>query len=235
MPSTSNKQQIQCNSGEIFIPDKSIHLRHDDDSATSATLAFVDIIDHSSSSSPPHKAAETARTARSVKFDEERNISYYNSNVCKEDCAELWYNNEDYSHFETATEFLAIKLGRADERCKSQFSFERVTLRLYSACCQCPYETTEVSLLTLVEEAHLRHWMAESPGRLGVESLSIRLIDEDQMKRRVALVNLVCELQGMKISSPTKKADLIRQSCHVHSRPARLFARHLAQNWFHSK
>jgi hypothetical protein len=230
MPSTKHSQ---CRSAEIYIQGNTRSHLQDDESSTSSTLAVLDNIDSSDCNVAPGVLLSTRK--KSVHFDEERNISYCNTTMAKEDCADLWYNSEDYSHFATSTECLAIKMGRADERSQSQFSFERVLLRLYGACCQCPYETTDGNLLTLVEEVHLQHWMTESPGRLGLESLSIRLIDEDRMDRHAALLNLIRDLQEMKgLTNSTAKAELVRQSCEIHSRPSRLFAMHLAQNWLQS-
>jgi hypothetical protein len=212
----------------INLPSHSVET-DSDDSSTSSTIAINSLL---KAEYPLHcQQSASNNKKKTVRFNENGNERYNNTQLCKEDCNDSWYSAQEYSHFKSSTKFLAREIARNEKRQKSVNCYKRVLERTYEAS-----SGSSSSILTTQEdEKQLEQWMRVTTCRLGLERLAIRSIAIDRSQRRADIVDTVLELQeGMNrnSSNSTKQssaeAEILRQASEEISRTSRLFARHLA-------
>jgi hypothetical protein len=221
----------------------------DDDSSTCSTMAVLDRkrpLD-ATSSEPVALAAVTSLKKKSVRFNQDANEFYSNTRICKEECAELWYSAAEYRHFKATIKFLAQEINNYEVKSADPFSYQRIVLRTYEACRQssnssnanCNDSSSSSSVLTSMEEQHLKRWLQGSPMRCGLEFVAIQDLGRGRHSRRQNILQVVMDFQNEMDrsvddgnSSPdttTDPAQYLREACEAVSRPSRMFARHLAQ------
>jgi hypothetical protein len=274
------KPQInQCTStsSPLIIPTASTNRRkevngvlvEDDDSSTSSTVTVNNnnCLQHQQSSNNTQvlsvclqsnddekSACSKKKTKKSIRFDEDRDISYKNTQMCREDCKLLWCSVQEFQRMKAATAGLARQVARYEEMDTSQHSYRRVMERTYEACCQTSIinmnnepvndddddddGSTVDNILTAGGEQELEKWMECATTRLGLEKRAVRLIAQDRYARRKKITKTVLRLQDTCVSSstttttpvtPEGKAELLRAASQAISRPSRLFAEVMAR------
>jgi hypothetical protein len=185
-------------------------------------------------------AAGSPSVRKNVRFNECANEFFCNTQICSEDCEELWYSGEEYLTFKSAAKFMASQIAQyeQDQENTDPFSYQRILLRTHEACRQCPQQESKVfsssSVLTLMEEKHLRRWMQGAPMRLGLERYAIRDLGRDRYFRRKNVVQTILHLQNDWIIhnipiTLDEQAICLSLASQAISRPSQLFYRHLAQ------
>ena len=179
----------------------------------------------SSSTSPSTSAGAVSPIRnRSVTFDETRNQIFPNRQWNKRDCVRRWYSKRDVALIKEYS--LALAKGRRSSKSASDQSYKKVLLNVYDECC---HAVSDASDLSTLGEFSLRVFMARSNSRIGLEKTSVAEIDYDKRCRRMDLVDVVMEAQNTyKTGKPQAKAELIRMASESITRPARLFAHHIA-------
>jgi hypothetical protein len=229
VPAPDKLKRIQPASPCPFFTDKAKY-----QSAPSSTITCI---------TPPKK-----RNVR-VRFDEQRNEFYRNTQIFKEDLNDQWYTTHDNEDFKEVTNAFLREVILEDKRNKARYSFRRVVLRAYDACCESVYETDE-SLLSKDEEFYLTRWFSLASNLVGVERWAVRQIRQDVKNRKSLLLDRVLAIQkmGRKVAIGghdddddddnakdarneflDTQADFLKKSCEAISRPSRLFARHMGK------
>jgi hypothetical protein len=230
-----------------------------DDSSTSSTVTAVLTLPKKSALMACSTSASAAadgsppliRARKNVRFNECANELFSNTQLCSEDCEELWYSGDEYVAFKATAKFMASQIAQHEQEQEKldPFSYKRILLRTHEACRQsCPLEdsssststsslffgSNSQSVLTLLEEKHLRRWMQGAPMRLGLERYAIKDLGRDRYYRRKNLVQTVLHLQSewhvhnIPIT-PEEQAECLSLASQSISRPSKLFSRHLAQ------
>jgi hypothetical protein len=204
-----------------------------------------------SADEPVHAAAGAApvsKNKKSVRFNQVANKLYTNTQICKEDTAALWYNAAEYRHFKATIKFLAQEINNYENKSPDPFSYQRIVLRTYEACrtSSSANSTNNVnhhdnssSVLTSMEEQHLKRWLQGSPMRCGLEFVAILDLARGRLARRQNLHQVIMDFQNQMMdvtsseSSSTKPHasdddEYLREACEAVSRPSRMFARQLA-------
>eukprot|EP00977_Amphora_coffeiformis_P014350 scaffold3973_cov161-Amphora_coffeaeformis.AAC.19 len=121
---------------------------------------------------------------------------------------------------------LALAKGRRNSKSASDESYKKVLLNVYDECCDA---LSDESSLSTLGQFSLRIFIGRSNSRIGLEKTSVGEIDFDKRCRRFDLVDIVLDAQATyKTGKPQAKAELVRMASESVSRPARLFARHIA-------
>lgn len=213
----------------INLPSHSVET-DSDDSSTSSTIAINSLL---KAEYPLHyQQSASNNKKKTVRFNENGNERYNNTQLCKEDCKASWYTAHEYSHWKSSTKFLAGEIARNEKRLKSVNCYKRVLERTYEASSG----SSSCSILTTQEnEKQLEQWMRVTTCRLGLERLAIRSIAIDRYQRRADIVDTVLELQeemnrnSSNITTQSSaEAEILRQASEEISQTSRLFARHLA-------
>jgi hypothetical protein len=227
----------------------------DDDSSTSSTVTAVLTLPKSAMVASSMEEEESCAVAASpsvrkiVRFNECANEFFCNTQICSEDCVQLWYNGDDYLAFKATSKFLASQIAQFEqeqqETTNDPYSYQRILLRTHEACRQCPASENESmlvttsskgggSVLTAMEDKQLRRWLQGAPMRLGLERYAIRDLGRDRYFRRRNLVQTVLHLQNEFYIhnipiTPEEQAECLSLASMAISRPSRLFSRHFAQ------
>jgi hypothetical protein len=183
---------------------------------------------------------------KSVRFNQTASEFYSNTVICKEDCADLWYNAAEYRHFKATIKFLAQEINDYENKSADPYSYQRIVLRTHEACCRqhsssCSSSgscssVTSSSVLTSMEEQHLKRWLQGSPMRCGLEFVAILDLARGRYARRQNLLQVVMDFQNEMDTTSSEdensngeRAEYLREACEAVSRPSRMFARQLAQ------
>mmetsp|Transcript_18193 Transcript_18193/g.34527 ORF Transcript_18193/g.34527 Transcript_18193/m.34527 type:complete len:232 (-) Transcript_18193:3-698(-) len=174
--------------------------------------------------SPSTGSVETVLKNRSVKFNETLNQVFPNKQWNKRDCLRRWYSKREITLMKEYS--LALAKGRRNSKSASDESYKKVLLNVYDECCDA---LSDESSLSTLGQFSLRIFIGRSNSRIGLEKTSVGEIDFDKRCRRFDLVDIVLDAQATyKTGKPQAKAELIRMASESVSRPARLFARHIA-------
>lgn len=212
----------------------------DDDASVASTVTAVSHLSFESQEQdvafPSHISSFSSK--KSVHFDESHNEAYDNTQICREDCEELWYNGQELCQFKESTYLYGEEVCASEKRCGGggPCSYERVVKRVYLACCQTT-EDTDKSVLTVSISRHLNRWMSSSSAvnRLGIERLIVRQIRKDRSHRRKEVVRAVLEIQELGnlnqfiTNNNDNVANLMCTASQSLSLPSRLFSRHMAE------
>ena len=217
---TAHRILVDNNGLQINITDLS------DDASTSSTIT-VDRIAKPLATSETAVVVRSKTPKKSVRFDDASNCEYENSLYCEEDTKDYWYDAEDYRHFKSSTMFMAKEIAKTEKNNQAPFSFQRVLMRTYEACCQHTHETN-TSVLSVDEKKRLARWAEMATTRLGLERWSCRAINRDKSYRRNEVVNAVLEAQDS-VFPDCDATELIRESSERVTRTSRLFARCLGE------
>jgi hypothetical protein len=198
-----------------------------DDASTSSTLTVEKAsCAKQEVSTSDNDAASSSR--RSVSFCLEKNESFSNDIVCREDLFELWYDSVEYKHFRSSTMYVSKEITKAESKNKAPFSYERVMSNTYLACSKAMSDQGNV--LTADEFKHLVRWTEVATSRLGLEKWCIRSVGNDRSFRRSLMLDMVVEAQNNHRNDEfVTLEDYLATSCATVSRPMRLFSRTLAE------
>lgn len=179
---------------------------------------------------PKGKDYKTSKKAhpRRVHFDDSRPVCHRNMQMDREEVRDLWCSGADLKQYKTQTAFLAKEINRAEKANVAPFSYHRVVLGAYDACCRIQSET-DVPPLTETDGKHFNKWMEVSISRIGLERICIREVAQDKYARRVHVVDAVLEVQDGLISACREGDELMREAAMSISRASRLFAHQLAK------
>lgn len=140
----------------------------------------------------------------------------------------LWSTSAEMKQFKAQTAYLAKEINRAEKSNIAPFSYHRVVLGAYDACCRTPTETN-ASPLTEAERKHFDKWMEVSISRIGLERMCIREIAQDKYARRAHVTDAVLEVQESILPGTPEGDELMREASQSISRASRLFSRELAK------
>jgi hypothetical protein len=252
MPCTTEPTIHQCNSSSPLITPtikRKVNgvLVDDDDSSTSSTVTAVNssCLQQSRETgvliciSKDEKSGFSKKEKNNVCFDESRNISYSNTQMCREECKRLWCSAQEFLCFREATTGIAKQVARFEEKNTSEHSYRRVMERTYESCCQGMIEPStndgiSVTVLTPGGEQALEQWLDCATTRLGLEKRAVRFIANDRYARRKKITKTVLRIQdacdASSYTQPERKAELLRLSSQAISRPSRLFAEVMARS-----
>ena len=146
----------------------------------------------------------------------------------REEIKELWSTGAEMKQYKAQTAFLAKEINRAEKANVAPFSYHRVVLGAYDACCRMQTET-DASPLTEIERKHFNKWMEVSISRIGLERICIREMAQDKYARRAHVVDAVLEVQENLVPGVKDGDELMREAARSVSLASRLFARELAQ------
>lgn len=146
----------------------------------------------------------------------------------REEVKALWSTTAEMKQFKAQTAFLAKEINRAEKANVAAFSYQRVVLGAYDACCRMQAET-DASPLTNTESKHFNKWMEVSISRIGLERICIREMAQDKYARRAHVVDSVLEVQESLLPGMRDGDELMREAAQSISRSSRLFARELAK------
>mmetsp|Transcript_4243 Transcript_4243/g.8639 ORF Transcript_4243/g.8639 Transcript_4243/m.8639 type:complete len:225 (+) Transcript_4243:126-800(+) len=164
---------------------------------------------------------------RRVQFDD-KIVSHRNIQMDREEVRELWCTGADMKQYKAQTAFLAKEINRAEKANVAPFSYHRVVLGVYDACCRVQTETTN-SPLTETERKHFDKWMEVSISRIGLERICIREMAQDKYARRAHVVDAVLEVQDHLVPGIREGDELMREAAVAISRASRIFAQELAK------
>lgn len=190
----------------------------DDDQSISTT--------GTAASSSTTNTTKSSSSKKSVRFNLNDTQFYANQQLCKEECADLWYTAGEYRCFKSVTVALAREVTKTEAKNRAVFSYERVMMRAYEVCKASPSETY-ASPLSPDDRRHLRRWAEVAPSRLGLEKWAVRPMNRDRSARRSQLYDAVLDLQDSLKDDDALQECLRRHSERI-SLPSRLFARCMA-------
>ena len=173
----------------------------------------------------PKKSKRDRR--RRVRFDD-KIVYHKNVKMDREEVRELWCTSTDMKQYKAQTVFLAREINRAEKSNAAPFSYHRVVLGAYDACCRVRTEI-DTSPLTETERKHLDKWMEVSTSRIGLERICIREMAQDKYARRAHVVDAVLEVQDSLVYGSRDGDELMRSAAMTISRASRLFAQELAK------
>ena len=175
----------------------------------------------------PTKSKSSSSPRRRVQFDTSMNVYHKNTVMDREAVRDLWSTGAEMKQFKAQTAFLAKEINRAEKANVAPFSYQRVVLGAYDACCRMQTEIT-TSPLTETERKHFNKWMEVSISRIGLERICIREMAQDKYARRAHVVDAVLEVQENLLPGIRDGDELMREASQSISRASRLFARELA-------
>lgn len=169
---------------------------------------------------------------KSVRFNLQQNESYDNTQICEEDCKDLWYDSVDFKRFKRQQSELAKAIVN-DERTASvradSCSYAKVVFRAHEVC-RCVVSETYAGdgpILSQAEQGRLSACFRAFPDRFGLERWAVRSVARERSLRRQEMVDTVLALQEMR--GDTSSTDqFVRLSAERISRPSRLYAREVA-------
>lgn len=168
------------------------------------------------------------KAGRHVHFQESANVYHTNTMMDRDEINELWSTGSEMRQFKQQTACLAKEINRAEKANVAPFSYHRVVLGAYDACCRVSIESSE-SPLTETEKKHFTKWMEVSISRIGLERICIREMAQDKYARRAHVVDAVLEVQENLLPGAREGDEMMRAASQHISRASRLFAMELAQ------
>ena len=164
---------------------------------------------------------------RRVGFCLHKNKVYKNTQIFEEDCGELWFSPDEMQDFKTTTALLSRKVLRSSNP-KHQKWINELTMA---------YEGfTEVSSADDMQQIlELSQHTPVLPTLTGLEKWTLRRIVQDKAVRRQSLMQFIRAASNDMTSSRSNKTKQIRKVSRDLSRPARLFAHHVALASLHSE
>lgn len=199
-----------------------------DDELSVASQTSTLTVDRTPEKQAAGTSASSSSFGRRVDFDETSNIHYTNVQMDREEIKQLWSTGSEMRQFKAQTAFLAKEINRAEKANIAPFSYQRVVLGAYDACCRMQMET-DLSPLTESERKHFDKWMEVSVSRIGLERVCIREMAKDKYARRAHVVDAVLEVQDSLLPGARGGDEIMREAAIAISRPSRLFARELAK------
>jgi hypothetical protein len=188
----------------------------------------------------------TANTIKkSVRFaSKDKNEYYDNTQLCLEECQELWICRDEYKKLQRSLQFLSTGLERAEKfAADNPSSYTNVLLYLYALCgdqnraCRSGSSRTENPALILSQDEmqELTQRLRLSSNRLGLERRIIPQFRQERNAQRRQMLQQIQQIQSLhhknsnrKGSNNAKAAAHMRQACESISRPSRLFSLHMA-------
>jgi hypothetical protein len=176
------------------------------------------------------------RKRRVVRFDETLNKEYANTSMCSEDCRFLWYNSKQLQAFNDSNYAHAQELlesGKKKAVLGRPISYKRLLRLTYRACCRAGDNGEGADLApSQLEDLEFLFSHLDLRG-LGMERMVARANARDIQLRRMEMTSIILQLELSSTDDSSAedhdKAEMIRARCQALSRPARLYARHLAQ------
>jgi hypothetical protein len=165
---------------------------------------------------------------RRVQFKENLNVFHRNTQMDRQECKELWSTGAEMKQFKAQTAFIAREINRTEKVNAAPFSYQRVVLAAYDACCRMQVDTN-TSVLNEIEGQHLHKWLNVATSRIGLERVCIREIAQDKYARRTHVVDAVLDVQCCLESRNHDGDELMRAASQAISRTSRQFARELAK------
>jgi hypothetical protein len=189
-----------------------------------------------------------------VRFDVALNKEYENTEMCFEECRFLWYSSRQLQTFKDSNYAHAEDIIQSEKAmASSPLSYKRLLRLTYKACCHCQENDEDIEeadedgnsivvSLTPSQQEALELLLGHNDlalCRLGMDRMIVRSIARDMHLRRKEMQRFIYQLQEMKMTTSNSSddkddkklllAEMIRSRCQALSRPARLYARHLAQ------
>ena len=196
-----------------------------DDELSTTSLNSTLTVESKTKNSRKSKQADGRRR---VNFDDSSNVYHTNTQMDREEVKELWCTGADMKQYKAQTAFLAKEINRAEKANVAPFSYTRVVLGAYDACCRIQTEAT-TSPLSETERKHFDKWMEASISRIGLERICIREMAQDKYARRSHVVDAVMEVQDSLVPGSRDGDELMREAAMAISRASRLFAHELAE------
>lgn len=226
--STANKEPSQSDGG----PGKSAFLnRRDSLDSSHVKAARRDSFDSSyptANKDPSHSESTHSSVAslsrRKVFFDERRNISFESTQELPPKHT-YCYTREDCKKFREHRNTRVLKLTESSD--EADTTRRIIFSGVYLTCCHAGAQVENVPSDFLSKEAEtaLKTCYISSAGHLGLEVLSVPVLRDDYIKRRLQIMDIVSSIQTeFKFLSPNVRADMLRKSLEPVSRPVALFA-----------
>mmetsp|Transcript_1639 Transcript_1639/g.2350 ORF Transcript_1639/g.2350 Transcript_1639/m.2350 type:complete len:241 (+) Transcript_1639:106-828(+) len=164
-----------------------------------------------------------------VRFDEKRNEKHMSAanSKCRESC---WLAQEELYSLKREVALLNKKLARSNS--STECNYRRVVTCVFNVCCSVGLEidTSNGSLICPADQADLKKCIDKSVARLGLDRITLQVIQEFARSRRALMLIKIEDFQAMASTlSKESKADLIQVAVQALSRPSRLFAREVGR------
>uniref|UniRef100_A0A7S3DRD5 Uncharacterized protein n=1 Tax=Entomoneis paludosa TaxID=265537 RepID=A0A7S3DRD5_9STRA len=199
--------------------------------------------EQSSSSSQPAPACsafQRRKTSYRVEFDEACNLYYENELYDLSECRDYWCHHQEYQQYRLFCNYVVGTVTQTAESTEVNManSFVDLIARSYRTCCsrgspdenECN-DNTDLEILSLNDYELLEQIYEETGGPLllGLEKSICRAMSRDVLERRRELQLIVSELQeGTTFADLDEVAEEIRHASQRISKPASLYARHMA-------
>ena len=170
------------------------------------------------------EATSTSSSCRLVSFDTSHN-TFHETTWSKKSCKARWYGKKQIKQFKD--DFFSEARERREATNHAHVAYQKVMLAMYDECC---VARTDDAVLSSTGEYMLKAVVTTSGHhRCGMERISVKEIEYDKRQRRVDLLQAVFDAhQAYTAGSVHARTELVRRASLGISRPARLFARHVA-------
>ena len=173
------------------------------------------------------KQAPSFSSRRSVRFCEDDNEYYTNTQMREEEIHELWFSSDELQIFKSSTACLARKVLRSNS--EDTQAWVQSLLNAYQDLAEA---STVDDLQDILENS--TDLPSISCNLWGLEKWILRPVVHEKMARRAYMLHIIRECQENTTSSQASKNKLLRKASREVSRPSRLFAHHVAMMAYNS-
>lgn len=167
---------------------------------------------------PPQASA----SRKNVRFSDKNQVHADNTVVYDADsCAVCWYTCEDIKTFKAETVFIAKAIMEAEKR-STNASWPRRLQEAYSFFCNSEQEAAAIADLPMTKA---------TPAIMALDKWVLRSVVQDRMERRRRLINLMEDIQDEGWTDPAEQCQRMAEVSSAISRPAQLYAAHVAKWW----
>ena len=171
-----------------------------------------------------HQVTHRNTNRRRVCFNEQCNQTYKNTQLCREEVAELWFSREDFASFRRNTTQQA-QLLLEGERSVSDAVPEPTTTALLQAYQGLQNVQTSADIVAVLQSHQFKlHYTY-----VGLDRLLVPTLFQDKVERRKRIARQIDHLQRSLVHDFKLRQDKIRQVSRSISQPSRLYAHYVAQ------
>ena len=160
------------------------------------------------------------RRSRRVRFCEDNNEYFANTQITKDECSATWYSSADMKKFKTETAQIARMLLQSTK--DSHLDWKDSLLTAYAGMTRA--KTVE-DMQGLLDTSNLP-WI--DPTLWGLEKWVLRPVVHDKAARRKQLMAVMNACNEDMSSTQSYKSKMLRKASRDLSRPSRMFALHVA-------
>jgi hypothetical protein len=183
--------------------------------------------------SPVGSATCQSPNTKRVHVNESANVAFSNTQRCAEDCHETWYARQDYKDFRAECKDIIFSVSMIEDE-SDQDSFSGILKALFEAVSDINVVFEDASSIAhgLEQKLAALYTVAGEMDLIGLEFNIAGFIQSESKQRRIALQEVVAEIQGehdQGLWSDAEVAQEYCESCCNYSQACCLFAQLLAK------